>query len=590
MTASGFVCALALVWFALQLGAAAAATATTAEYPLHTRCDLAPYFHRRPVWNDPDTPYAHVPEFPRPLLGASACPECAWDVVETYDPVCIALLAGTAYHPRSAERPRATGVCHFYPRLTPPGEPADVMQAYVATVAAGGQVDKFLPYFIPCSSVPAQAFKNNAIFYDFTGSAPRIGATVAGRRTQQTAAAGAGAAVQFQDLARDDATMTCTEFQRDGVPRGDPWDVLARNIEHSVSAVNTSTGDALDVGIVSRRHVKPLVPISTCAHANYALAAEIAAYPASSASEQQQEAEDAPLARDFWIQRRIVPAGAPVISGIPRQPEALPQQVTCGHEALYWTTKAAHRVFNPHITAHDPCIGAVPVHYEVLWAGLPNEPLLCPDRGTVMMRWIASDGCGNTAVASQAIRVYDDVPPVIPESDDLFICMGHDQLDSVVPTYTRPGRPTGTLKLGRRICLDTLLRRYIATIARDNCGLMPGLPEEQVVLDWDAIRVDQCAQPRGLQTTATATTNAHRRAAVSECAPTSAQPANTGCLMADDPRSIIPVWTRVTVPFNIYDACGNRNRLPYQVVLLVAPTPRACHVYGFKFLEYRKQD
>lgn len=567
------------VLFLLLAVLAEIARASDSRYPLYTRCDLAPYFHRRPVWTESGIPYAHLPDFPAPLANTS-CPECAWDVVETFDAACLALLTGTAYRPRGSEGSRRAGVCHFYPRLTPPGDPNDAIEAYVATVVAGGRVEKFLPYFIPCSSDPAHAFKNNAIFYDFTRSTPQkdmitVAATAAG-------AAGAGPTqVRFVDRASSDATMTCTAFQQNGVPVGDAWDVVARDVERSIVALNASTGESLDVAIVSQRRVRPPVPIATCEHANYALAVEIAAYPPE---------EDTPVARDFWIQRRVVPAGAPAIMGIPRQPEVLPQQVTCGHEALYWTTKAAHRVFNPHVTAHDPCLGAVPVHYEVLWTGLPNEPIMCPDRGTVMMRWVATDGCGSTAVASQAIRIYDDVPPIVPAADDdLFVCMGHDQLDTIVPTYMRQGR--GALQLGRRVCLNDLLRQYIASVARDNCALAPGIPVDQVVLDWNAIRVEQCSQPRGLQAAAATATQAQRRTVIAECTSTPARQsqngADAGCLVADDPRRIIPVWTRVTVPFDIYDACGNRNRVPYELTLLIAPTPRACTLYGFKYVEYR---
>ena len=574
---------------AIRLVAAQQLPGLRLGHPEHVRCDLGAYFYNMPVWTNPRSPYVgNLPAMPEDLL--SRCPECEWDTIEK-TPVCDALKKGVAYEDGGGGAGVGLdrmGMCRFYPRLHAPGD--TLSEDAIASAESGIPMEKFLPYFHVCSGNPAH-HTQNTIFYDFTGRTVAVTDPMQKLRASLSfssqSAGHRGTGVEFSDRREGRAVLDCTAFV--GKP-DDPWDIFAEDIKTSVFAMNATTKEQLDVGIINTRIVRQ-ADAGMCPHANYAMSAEIAAYPYTASATETPE-DDVPLARDFWVTRIVTDRAAPMISGIPSQPAHLPQQVSCAHDAMYWTLTAAPKIFNPKITATDACAGAVPVTYDVEWSGLPGEELTCPDRGTVMMRWRAHDECGNTATASHAVRVYDDSAPYIPEPVDgiLKVCIVRDEIESGTATsatttaeerkYWMQAAQTSR----RRMCLDKLLREHVARESRDNCAPI-GMPPDQVEFDWALADVEQCeastalaipGKPRTLQSCVKI--GGHTMQA------TTSRP--SGCFIAQDGKSIVNNWTRITVPVKIWDACGNLAPR-YTVTVVVAPSERICNSYGHRYIVYK---
>ncbi|MCS6929271.1 MAG: HYR domain-containing protein [Saprospiraceae bacterium] len=135
-------------------------------------------------------------------------------------------------------------------------------------------------------------------------------------------------------------------------------------------------------------------------------------------------------------------------------------------------------------TATDNCSSSITIIYN----GETRTDGACPDSYTLRRRWIATDGCGNTATAEQIITVQDStppsftfVPPAVTVSCSAIPGVGtpvaSDNCDvSVSIVYNGETRTNGA-------CPDsyTLRRRWTAT---DNCGNTASAEQVIVVQDF----------------------------------------------------------------------------------------------------------
>ncbi len=137
-------------------------------------------------------------------------------------------------------------------------------------------------------------------------------------------------------------------------------------------------------------------------------------------------------------------------------------------------------------TAVDNCGGSVNITYN----GETRVDGPCVDNYTLLRRWTASDNCGNTATAEQAITVHDITPPAFT-----FVPANSTVSCDAIPAVGTPAA-TDNCDMGVNIVYDgqtrtdgacpdsyTLRRRWTAS---DNCGNTA--TAEQVIVVQDVTK------------------------------------------------------------------------------------------------------
>jgi len=218
--------------------------------------------------------------------------------------------------------------------------------------------------------------------------------------------------------------------------------------------------------------------------------------------------------------------------------------------------------------ATDNCDASVSIVYD----GETRTDGPCPDTYVLLRKWTATDNCGNSVTATQAVSVRDLIPPVftsVPQSltsscadvPTVGNALATDNCDAnVLVTYDGETRQNGA-------CADTytLTRRWTAT---DNCG--------NTVSAVQTISVQDIEAPVFTFVPADATVSCDAVPSVGVPAATDNCTANVSLVYEGEVRTngSCPDTYLLTRRWRAADGCGNATSAEQAIVVrdIVAPT------------------
>lgn len=353
---------------------------------------------------------------------------------------------------------------------------------------------------------------------------------------------------------------------------GREYDTVALDIKRSRSL---STLGTFDTEYKTRDQTTILQ--DACPHANYDISVEVGALsptvnndPSTDDIENNDDHNDADIviSRNKWITMTVKDTAAPIISGIPTQPDFIPAHTECFKEALNYASNIIPRNYNKKLQVTDNCAINLPLpNYSWKFVNVEEDPdqtppltlqhkeFGCINRGSLVLSWSSTDGCGNNANIEQSIRVFDNKPPTLSLPMSLY------------PSDKKIKRCIDKLPSNRILCLDKIVDHILLNdnIIKDNCD-----PVEELTFNglWKAKKIQKCKSAQ--------ITGKVGQAYLSCIAANTKHELDTSsqiCIILQEH------WLKVEYDVEIIDRCS--NKLLITIDLLVAPTERICTNFGY---------
>lgn len=521
-----------------------------AAWPRYVHCDLGAYLGRTRAWTQPEHPYTGLPRLPE---GAR------WTLLRP-DRVCNMLVAGLPYAGPDRYTTASRGICEL--RVT--------WDAEVQWPEP--------PYFVFCSTDPA-AYRGNKIAYVFTQEEG-----IAAAATETAAAARSDSDVGAPTLVSwsGDGTVYAVDHLNDGgwvscahvVHAPDLLDVGDAVIRDNIQLFDNATGEPLEFELVAAYRLDDVDAGVTCHHADYQIELELEAEGPLDAAQQ--------TSATLRVRRRVIDTDAPMIEGVPSQPDVLPTSVQCASDARRWTDRVIPTHYLPYARAYDTCRGAVALDFrytvsqsvyadiaqgEDEAAFIRERYRRCENRATYTLQWTAEDGCGNAAAITQPIHVLDTRPPELLGAEHLRFCLVQDQVRALATQGIAGGPPSRQWCLSRRE--EQAIAARAAAAFSDSCEAQ-GIDPADVTLDWSGLDVEHCVPSTHIGT---------GYDKISGCAIVAAARPRPAQLPCFDLETLARPWARVRVPVAAADSCGNTNAR-HALDILVVDRLSSCADYG----------